>query len=149
MSGRFGAAVRPLLNTPHRKRFPGLAGQPVGGAPAAQNSHRQVRATDIAQPAPLQVPRLPTLVLRHDGALGTMEAAVELDPVEEPCQGQRIPTQSEGETERSAHKPRSEPEVEDDGTVPEKQLSRWIGEGGSWRPVEWQGRTSQKRNPGE
>ena len=29
-----------------------------------------------------------------------------------------------------------EPEPKDDGSVPDKQISRWKGEGGSWTPAD-------------
>jgi|tagenome__1003787_1003787.scaffolds.fasta_scaffold20325979_2 hypothetical protein len=47
------------------------------------------------------------------------------------------PSEPEGteDDEGSAH-PSPGQRVEDDGTVPEKQISRWKNEGGSWHPWE-------------
>ena len=44
------------------------------------------------------------------------------------------PTEEEPE-ERSGERA-EDPKVEDDGSVPRKQISRWKGEGGSWLPTD-------------
>jgi hypothetical protein len=61
---------------------------------------------------------------------------MEPDPFEESGPTQRPPHESDASAERTSLPRGPELRVEDDGTVPEKQVSRWTNEGGSWRPVE-------------
>lgn len=57
-------------------------------------------------------------------------------PAREARTSQRIQNETDAEVGQRLPAPTPEPEVEDDGSVPEKQISRWIGEGGSWRPAD-------------
>ncbi len=49
---------------------------------------------------------------------------------------QRIQDETDDETGQRPPDPTPEPRVKDDGSVPEKQISRWKGEGGSWLPAD-------------
>ena len=61
---------------------------------------------------------------------------MEPDPFEESGPTQRTPRESDARAEQPPLEQMPELRVEDDGTVPEKQISRWTNDGGSWNPVE-------------
>ena len=63
-------------------------------------------------------------------------ATMEPEPPEEIGPTQRPPRVSDAWAERTPREQSPELREEDDGTVPEKQLSRWTNEGGSWHPGE-------------
>ncbi len=64
----------------------------------------------------------------------TMEATMKPKPAEEV--GSSRPSQTEADEDNLPPHQTPEPEREDDGSVPDKQIARWKNDGGSWRPAD-------------
>lgn len=55
------------------------------------------------------------------------------EPADEAGTSRRTPTKTDQDN-RPPQVP--DPEGHDDGSVPDKQIARWKGEGGSWQPAD-------------
>ncbi len=55
-------------------------------------------------------------------------------PVEDAGTGRRSETEDDQDVRPGRQT--QEPDSEDDGSVPDKQIARWKGEGGAWLPTD-------------
>jgi hypothetical protein len=70
----------------------------------------------------------------HDDYPGHVEATMRSTSAATVGGGRRTQQGRDPAEEPLAPRPATDPASKDDGSVPEKQINRWVGEGGSWKP---------------